>query len=65
MRAGLREGLPSRRCMAIHEAGRALTATLLRQQALLAGSVPKLEAVERVSIIPRGRCVVGWSEAWF
>ena len=56
VRSGLREGLPSRRCMAIHEAGRALTATLLRQQALQAGTTPKLEAVERVSIIPRGRC---------
>ena len=55
VRSGLREGLPSRRCMAIHEAGRALTATLLRQQALQAGAMPKLEAVERVSIIPRGR----------
>ena len=55
VRPGLQEGLPSREGMAQHEAGRAVTAALLRQGSLAAGKQPLLEAVERVSIVPRGR----------
>ena len=41
--------------MALHEAGRAMVATLLRQQRLVQGLPPHLERVERVSIVARGR----------
>ena len=37
--------------MAVHEAGKALMASVLRQR------TGRLERVERVSMVPRGRCV--------
>ncbi|KAK9792719.1 hypothetical protein WJX73_003140 [Symbiochloris irregularis] len=53
-----RPALPSylrvRYCMALHESGRALAATLLRRQRLAEGLPPHLERVERVSIVARG-----------
>lgn len=55
-RPGLPPHLRMRYCMALHEAGRALTATLLRRQRLSQGLEPHLEKVERVSIVARGRC---------
>jgi hypothetical protein len=41
---------------AIHEFGKALMATLLRQSRATQGLRPRLERVERVSMVPRGRC---------
>lgn len=41
---------------AIHEMGKALVATVLRQAREAQGLKPRLERVERVSIVPRGRC---------
>ena len=41
---------------AIHEMGKALVATVLRQTREAEGLKPRLERVERVSIVPRGRC---------
>ncbi|CAL8467968.1 g7506 [Coccomyxa elongata] len=40
---------------AIHEMGKALVATVLRQAREAQGLKPRLERVERVSIVPRGR----------
>ena len=54
-RPGLPQYLRVRYCMALHEAGRALVATVLRRRRLAAGLAPRLERVERVSIIARGR----------
>ena len=45
------------RSMAVYEVGKGLAATILRQQRLSAGKAAHLEAVERVTIVPRGRCV--------
>lgn len=47
-----------RRRLALHEMGKALVATVLRQRYLAAGREPHLEAVERVTIVPRGRHVL-------
>jgi hypothetical protein len=41
---------------AAHEVGKALVATVLRQARELQGLKPRLERVERVSMVPRGRC---------
>ena len=40
-----------KRALAVHEAGKALVATLLRARSGF------LERVERVSMVPRGQCV--------
>ncbi len=47
----LPDRLPIKRAMAVHEAGKALVASLLRQR------TGRLEKVERVSMVPRGRRV--------
>ena len=57
-RPGLPPYLRVRYSMALHEAGRALVATILRRRQLQAGLPPRLERVERVSIVARGRCVL-------
>ena len=41
---------------AAHEVGKALVATVLRRAREDAGLRPRLERVERVSMVPRGRC---------
>ncbi len=41
---------------AIHEMGKALVATVARQARESQGLKPRLERVERVSMVPRGRC---------
>ena len=41
---------------AVHEVGKALVATVLRAAEVDAGRRPRLERVERVSMVPRGRC---------
>ena len=41
---------------AIHEMGKALVATVLRKAREAEGLKPRLERVERVSMVPRGRC---------
>ncbi len=50
-----RPPLPARlrvkRALAVHEAGKGLVATLLRQRTGF------LERIERVSMVPRGQCV--------
>ena len=43
------------RSFAIHEAGKALVATVLRLDRERQGLKPRLERVERVSMVPRGR----------
>ena len=43
------------RSFAIHEAGKALVATVLRLTRERQGLKPRLERVERVSMVPRGR----------
>ena len=48
-RPPLPDYLEVRKCFAVHECGKALVATTLRQQ------TGRLEEVERVSIVPRGR----------
>ena len=58
-RPGLPKHLRVRYVMALHEAGRALVATLLRRRRLAEGLPPRLERVERVSVVARGRCVGG------
>ena len=54
-RPGLPARLRMRYCLAVHEVGRGLLATVLRQRCLDAGREPHLEAVERVTIVPRGQ----------
>lgn len=44
------------RQFAIHEMGKALVATVMRQARESEGLKPRLERVERVSMVPRGRC---------
>ncbi|KAK9817111.1 hypothetical protein WJX72_009705 [[Myrmecia] bisecta] len=48
-RPPLPDRLPVKRAFAVHEVGKGLVATVLRQQS------GRLEAVERVSMVPRGR----------
>lgn len=48
-RPALPDRFPIKRSMAVHEAGTAIIASLLHQRA------QRIEAVERVSIVPRGR----------
>ena len=48
-RPPLPDYLEVRKCFAVHECGKALVATILRDQ------TGRLEQVERVSIVPRGR----------
>lgn len=48
-RPALPDRFPIKRSMAVHEAGTAIIASLLHQKA------QRIEAVERVSIVPRGR----------
>ena len=43
------------RSFAIHEAGKALVATVLRLTRERQGLKPRLERVERISMVPRGR----------
>ena len=43
------------KAFAIHEAGKALVATVLRLDRERQGLRPRLERVERVSMVPRGR----------
>lgn len=43
-----------RRWLTVYEAGRALVAAVLRRRCLQAGTRPHVEAVERVTILPRG-----------
>ena len=50
-RMPLPDRLPVKRAMAVHESGKALVASLLRQR------TGRLEKVERVSMVPRGRRV--------
>ena len=54
-----RPGLPARmlmrRRLTAYEVGKALVAMVLRQRCLKAGRKAHLEAVERVTIVPRGR----------
>ena len=45
------------RSFAIHEVGKALVATVLRLNRERQGLKPRLERVERVSMVPRGRCI--------
>ena len=40
---------------AVHEVGKALVATVMRQDRERQGLKPRLERVERVSMVPRGR----------
>lgn len=51
---GLPERMQIRQWLTVHEAGRALVATVLRQRCLKAGRRPHVEAVQRVTILPRG-----------
>ena len=44
-----------RRRLTAYEVGKALVAMVLRQRCLKAGRKAHLEAVERVTIVPRGR----------
>ena len=46
--------LPTRASMAAHEAGIGVVSEALRREAAAAGATPRVEAVERVSIVPRG-----------
>ncbi len=48
-RPALPDYLEVRKCFAVHECGKALVATVLRDQ------TGRLEQVERVSVVPRGR----------
>ena len=41
---------------AVHEVGKALVATVMRLDRERQGLKPRLERVERVSMVPRGRC---------
>ena len=50
-RPPLPDRLPIKRVFAVHEVGKGLVATVLRQR------TGRLEKVERVSIVPRGRWV--------
>jgi ATP-dependent Zn protease len=49
-RPGLPRGYAVRHAMAVHECGTAVLATLLHRAA------GRVERVERVSLVPRGRC---------
>ncbi|KAL0050459.1 hypothetical protein WJX82_011563 [Trebouxia sp. C0006] len=55
-RPALPDYLEVRKCFAVHECGKALVATVLRDQ------TGRLEQVERVSVVPRGR---DWSRTSF
>ena len=55
-RPGMPRGFWVSRQFAVHEFGKALVATLLRQARERQGLKPRLERVERVSMVPRGRC---------
>lgn len=46
------------RSFAIHEVGKALVATVMRLDRERQGLKRRLERVERVSMVPRGRCVI-------
>ena len=48
--------VPVSKQFAIHEMGKALVATVVRQARESQGLKPRLERVERVSMVPRGRC---------
>lgn len=48
-RPPLPDRLPVKRAMAVHEVGKALVASVLRER------TGRLEKVERVSMVPRGR----------
>eukprot|EP00884_Botryococcus_braunii_P017855 jgi/Botrbrau1/4753/Bobra.0137s0025.1 len=54
-RPSLRDTLRTKWRFAVHEGGKAVAATLLRQVIESAGRTSHLERVERVSIVPRGR----------
>lgn len=55
-RPPLPDYLEVKKCFAVHECGKALVATILREQ------TGRLEQVERVSVVPRGR---DWSRTIF
>ena len=54
-RPGMPKTFSISRSFAIHEAGKALVATVLRLNRERQGLKPRLERVERVSMVPRGR----------
>lgn len=54
-RPALPDYLQAKQAMALHEAGRALVATVLRKAQLDQGLPPRLERVERVTVVARGR----------
>jgi len=56
-RPGMQKTYRMSRTFAIHEAGKALVATVLRLNREQQGLKPRLERVERVSMVPRGRCI--------
>ena len=51
---GLPERMKVRRWLTAYEAGRALVATVLRRRCIEQGKRPHVEAVQRVTILPRG-----------
>lgn len=55
-RPALPDRLRQKYRFAVHEVGRALVSTVLRSRELAAGRKPRLERVERVSMVPRGQC---------
>ena len=55
-RPGLPDRMRQKYRFAVHEVGRALVASVLRAKEVEAGRRPRLERVERVSMVPRGRC---------
>ena len=55
-RPGMPKTFQMSQSFAIHEVGKALVATVMRQDRERQGLKPRLERVERVSMVPRGRC---------
>ena len=56
-RPGMQKTYQMSKSFAIHEVGKALVATVLRLNRERQGLKPRLERVERVSMVPRGRCI--------
>ena len=57
-RPGMPKTFQMSQSFAIHEVGKALVATVMRQDRERQGLKPRLERVERVSMVPRGRCAL-------
>lgn len=55
-RPGMPKSFQMSQAFAIHEVGKALVATVMRLDRERLGLKPRLERVERVSMVPRGRC---------